>query len=616
VQRPLLIIIATAVVAAGGVYAYSVLEQDGPSRVAPVRIAAAPAQNTGGRANVPVTAAVVPAVPEQQPHEASDPPASRPDEPAATNADADADAGGETELANTEPAAEPVAAAEPQVAEAAPEPTPEAEPQVAEPEPEVATEPVAVAAETEPAPDEIEAVAEAADAELELAGDSAVDPAEPEADATAAAETVVAAVDEPGIADGLSPPGSADIPAPPAIATEIAAAPPAPPAALREPAAVAAADSASEPAAPAAASSDTAALSPPAPPPAPLTEPDAVTAVDSAGEPAASAVAISESAALSTLSPPPAAPTAEPGAASPLPPAEVRPRAVEAAPDMTAPSFDIVHISADGHSVFAGRAEPGAAISIMDGDEIVGSALADARGEWVVIPDAPLPAGSRELGIAARGEAGTEALSESVVVLHVPESPGNAEVAPSAIDHDPIAVSLPRGDTGIARLMQSGEPGYGIEGAQGLSLDSISYDAVGSFSISGRAQPDNEIAAYLDEHGIGRTRASRVGDWTIMPEESINPGFYTLRVDQLDDGGSVVSQIQTPFNMADIGETDMADGLVVVQPGNSLWRIARRVYGHGTQHTIIFQANRDQIREASLIYPGQIFMLPAPPDGE
>ena len=36
---------------------------------------------------------------------------------------------------------------------------------------------------------------------------------------------------------------------------------------------------------------------------------------------------------------------------------------------------------------------------------------------------------------------------------------------------------------------------------------------------------------------------------------------------------------------------------VVVQPGHSLWRIARRVYGSGVRYTVIYQANRDQIRD-------------------
>jgi nucleoid-associated protein YgaU len=56
----------------------------------------------------------------------------------------------------------------------------------------------------------------------------------------------------------------------------------------------------------------------------------------------------------------------------------------------------------------------------------------------------------------------------------------------------------------------------------------------------------------------------------------------------------------------------MADGRIVVQPGNSLWRIAHNAYGEGLHYTIIYQANRDQIRDPDLIYPGQILTVPSP----
>ena len=47
-----------------------------------------------------------------------------------------------------------------------------------------------------------------------------------------------------------------------------------------------------------------------------------------------------------------------------------------------------------------------------------------------------------------------------------------------------------------------------------------------------------------------------------------------------------------------------------VQPGNSLWRLARRSYGEGLRYTEIYEANKDQIRNPDLIYPGQVFVLP------
>jgi len=45
--------------------------------------------------------------------------------------------------------------------------------------------------------------------------------------------------------------------------------------------------------------------------------------------------------------------------------------------------------------------------------------------------------------------------------------------------------------------------------------------------------------------------------------------------------------------------------------GDSLWTISRRHYGSGRHFRVIFDANRDQIRRPSRIYPGQVFVLPA-----
>jgi nucleoid-associated protein YgaU len=48
----------------------------------------------------------------------------------------------------------------------------------------------------------------------------------------------------------------------------------------------------------------------------------------------------------------------------------------------------------------------------------------------------------------------------------------------------------------------------------------------------------------------------------------------------------------------------------LVSRGDSLWRISKRIYGQGVRYTVIYQANQIQIRNPSLIYPGQIFVVP------
>ncbi|HAC57086.1 MAG TPA: peptidoglycan-binding protein LysM, partial [Rhodobiaceae bacterium] len=112
---------------------------------------------------------------------------------------------------------------------------------------------------------------------------------------------------------------------------------------------------------------------------------------------------------------------------------------------------------------------------------------------------------------------------------------------------------------------------------------------------------------------VGETTADETGHWELSPETDIAPGQYALRVDQVDETGQVIGRVEVPFERGE-REAVMAalrEGKVVIQPGNNLWNIARRLYGSGFSYTVIYEANKDQIRDPNLIYPGQVFETPA-----
>ncbi|HET9515207.1 MAG TPA: LysM peptidoglycan-binding domain-containing protein [Gemmatimonadales bacterium] len=48
-----------------------------------------------------------------------------------------------------------------------------------------------------------------------------------------------------------------------------------------------------------------------------------------------------------------------------------------------------------------------------------------------------------------------------------------------------------------------------------------------------------------------------------------------------------------------------------VEKGDSLSKIAQRIYGDANQWKRIYEANRDQIKDPDLIHPGQRLTLPA-----
>jgi nucleoid-associated protein YgaU len=128
--------------------------------------------------------------------------------------------------------------------------------------------------------------------------------------------------------------------------------------------------------------------------------------------------------------------------------------------------------------------------------------------------------------------------------------------------------------------------------------------------VSGQADsPFARMRVYLDNLPVGAAVADAAGAFSVLLDEAVAPGRYRLRVDSLEEGGAVTARAELPFERADIAIDPDAER-VVIQPGNTLWTIARHVYGSGLRYTAIYRANRAQIRDPDLIYPGQVFSLP------
>ncbi|PWE17101.1 peptidoglycan-binding protein LysM [Marinicauda salina] len=269
---------------------------------------------------------------------------------------------------------------------------------------------------------------------------------------------------------------------------------------------------------------------------------------------------------------------------------------------MSPPSFDVVRVDPRGTAVVAGRGAPGSRVVLVAGERDIAEVEVDEAGEWVIIVDEPLPAGSVELSLVMRTEAGQEIRSDQVVVVAVPESR----------DETPLVVLGRPGEA--SRVLQG--PFQGVEMGP-LALEAVDYDESGTVIFSGRATPGSQVRVLADGEVVGETRADEDGRWSVQAGDSFAPGVYDLQVDQLDEEGRVTAVIAVPFERASAEAlADRAPGSVVVQPGNSLWRIARRLYGRGIQYTVIYEANQDQIRDPDLIYPGQVFETPETEGGE
>lgn len=293
------------------------------------------------------------------------------------------------------------------------------------------------------------------------------------------------------------------------------------------------------------------------------------------------------------------------------------------------PSFDLVRVDPEGNMVIAGKGANGATIEILDGDVSIGIVEADDRGEWVFIPKTRLAPGSRILILRDITNPTKVIESENAVVLVIPAVGKNIAGLEGKVDNTPLAMVVPRNEAKniASRLIQmpvTNKPEIVSDIKIGrvtnnkeskiekpaLILKMVDYNDSGMVIFSGFSQENAILQVYIDNLLVGVVTADSNGAWDLKLKDNLKPGKYIIRVDQVSSSGTVLDRIKLPFVRVPVIDAKKEKNSVVIQPGNSLWRIAARVYGSGFRYTEIYEANANQIGDPNLIYPGQIFKLP------
>ena len=251
-------------------------------------------------------------------------------------------------------------------------------------------------------------------------------------------------------------------------------------------------------------------------------------------------------------------------------------------------------------AALAEAAPAGGAVAGADAAASDEAAPADAAPAGTVAGEAapaeaePTAARAGETGPAdAEPAAPVYALSEPVVVL--------PQVEPEA---PPVVVEA--GDDDV-RLLQ---PAVELP-AGGMVLDRITYSDAGDIVAAGRGRPGTVIRVYANAAFLGEARPDEAGNWSFRIPAATASGTLLLRFDAVDAAGKVVSRLETPFEYSPFASVqEVRERKVVVQKGDYLWKFARQYYGKGIRYSIIYQANRDLIRDPDLIYPGQVFTIP------
>jgi nucleoid-associated protein YgaU len=326
----------------------------------------------------------------------------------------------------------------------------------------------------------------------------------------------------------------------------------------------------------------------------------------------------------------------------------VQPESAPGAPPETLlPSFDLIRVESDGSVVIAGKAPPNARVEIDAGARVIGNTVAGPEGDFAIVVDEPLRPGGYQLKLRSTTQDNVVAISLEAAVVYIPakldgqvlalvEKPGEPSkliTIPAALSSAPAVA--PVGQLKTTDAPASSEPVLTAPtGAAKVALDAMEIEGRNIF-LAGTADPGRKVRAYANDIPLGETDVLPGGSFLIEAERDLPVGDYMIRVDLLNDpgGAEVMARAVVPF-VREPGEVIAAiapataseapgrklqdvEGAVIIRRGDTLWRISRRVYGHGVRYSTIYLANQTQIRDPNRIWPGQVFKVPQrTPEGE
>ena len=228
----------------------------------------------------------------------------------------------------------------------------------------------------------------------------------------------------------------------------------------------------------------------------------------------------------------------------------------------------------------------------------------DSKGAFVALVQLPALEEVLTVGLQQLRDGAVVAVSSESVLVLSPSPEAEIMSLPTIVLADETGAEVLQGGAGA--VVVSDNP---------LTLDTIAYDNSGAVVLSGQGTGAQFVRVYMDNEPIITELIGDNGSWRVVLSD-VDEGVSTLRVDEINTEGNVQARVESLFQRAAVedllvgGVTSTDTGRVVVQPGHTLWELAKNTYGDGVKYVKIFHANRNAIRDADLIYPGQIFELP------
>ena len=258
-------------------------------------------------------------------------------------------------------------------------------------------------------------------------------------------------------------------------------------------------------------------------------------------------------------------------------------------------TFDLVRISKDGDLVMAGKSQPFQSIELLDGQGVIAEIVSDANGEWVWFNDFPLESGIKRFKLQYKENLNNKGKSDQTIIVLIDNKYGSKPKVAKLLNSDLENIDL-----------------LNLENiSDGITIDILSYSPSGHIIISGRTLPNNNLKFLKSAKVIGTTKSDENGIWKFTLEGN-NLSNEKISVTTNINGEEVIlsysqSELKERFENK---KFKFVDKKIIVQQGNSLWRIARKALGGGIFYTEIYENNSKKIKNPDLIFPGQVFNIP------
>ena len=289
--------------------------------------------------------------------------------------------------------------------------------------------------------------------------------------------------------------------------------------------------------------------------------------------------------------------------------------------------IDLAQVRPDGNAVFAGKAPPGAEVTVFEGEIVLGTTTADASGEWVIVPEKALGTGEHLISVGAKTEGGDADIADVTLAIKVGET----------TDEQPLVALLPQTETEIPQLLQSpddqaetaqqiviaeradapataeeamaADPAMAVAGPA-IAPRSLSWKEGGALTVSGVSRGGVSVRATAAGNGFGAADIGADGAWQVTGRVDLDRARRVMLFALVDEAGTTVATYELPVATRDLSQGLDGSRLVIVQQGDALWRIAYRSYGEGIKYVDIVRRNAAAINDPDLIFPNQIFAIP------